>query len=73
MKNCLTSYLLYCLLLISCGPQAVEHDLLITNVNIIDVKTGEVLPNRSVAIDSNVISVIYDENVLALDSTQVVG
>jgi len=33
-----------------------SHDLLITNVNVIDVVTGEVLPNRTVAIKETKIS-----------------
>jgi len=47
----------------------VEHDLLITDVNDINVKTGEDLTNRSVAIDSIVICAIYEKEVQSSNST----
>ena len=48
-----------------------HHDLLITNASIIDVKTGEILKNRVVAIDSNRITAIYRGTIHFGDSTQV--
>jgi tetratricopeptide (TPR) repeat protein len=50
--------------LFSCGTR-VDHDLVITNVNIINVETGEILKNQTLGIDSNRISKIYSENVSA--------
>lgn len=59
------------LALTSCQT-TVTHDLLITDVNIIDVETGEVLPNRYVGIDGETITKIYDKPVKAKTGTQVV-
>jgi imidazolonepropionase-like amidohydrolase len=57
-------------LIFSCtSPQ---HDLLITNVNIIDVVTGEVLSNRTVAIDGDSISAIYNKSIKPGKHTEVV-
>jgi imidazolonepropionase-like amidohydrolase len=53
----------------SCGT-SVTHDLVITHVNIVDVETGEILPNRTVGIDSNRISKIYREEVRASWSSE---
>jgi len=60
MKQLLSLLLLTFFFSTSCQPKKVDHDLLIINVNIIDVKTGEVLPNRHVGIDSDKISIIYE-------------
>jgi imidazolonepropionase-like amidohydrolase len=50
----------------------VNHDCLITNVNIIDVKTGKILKNKTVAIDNNHITAIYDKEIISSDSTIVI-
>lgn len=59
-------HLLYCFafsaFLVSCGS-SVKHDLVISNVNIIDMESGEILEGRTIGIDSNRISKIYSENV----------
>ncbi len=57
-------------LTISCS--APHHDLLITNINVIDVATGEVLPNRTVAIDGDSISAIYTKAIKSGKQTVVV-
>lgn len=51
---------------------APQHDLLITNVNVIDVVTGEVLPNRTVAIDGDEITAIYTKAIKPGKQTVVV-
>ncbi len=53
----------------SCGT-SVSHDLVITNVNIINVQTGEILSNRTVGIDSNRISNIYSEEVTVSEGSK---
>lgn len=53
-------------------PQAGKHKCIITNVNIVDVKSGNILPNRTVAIDSNRISAIYDSEIVCSGSTNVI-
>lgn len=52
--------------------RAANHDCLITNVNVVDVKTGEILKNKTVAIDSNRITAIYDNEISGSDSTIVI-
>lgn len=49
-----------------------SHDLLITNVNVIDVVTGEVLPNRTVTIDGDEITAIYNKTIKPSKGTEVV-
>ncbi|MCC5927656.1 MAG: hypothetical protein JJU28_00270, partial [Cyclobacteriaceae bacterium] len=49
-----------------------SHDLLITNVNVIDVVTGEVLPNRIVAIDGDEITAIYTKTIKPQEGTEVI-
>jgi len=49
-----------------------HHDLLITNVFIIDVATGEILPNRTVAIDGDEITAIYTKSIKPGKQTVVV-
>jgi imidazolonepropionase-like amidohydrolase len=49
-----------------------NHDCIITNVNIVDVKTGEILKNKTVAIDNNRISAIYDKEIVGSISTIVI-
>jgi predicted amidohydrolase len=50
----------------------ISHDCLITNVNVVDVKTGKILKNKTIAIDSNRISAIYDNEIDGSDSTIVI-
>lgn len=52
--------------------RAGHHDCLITNVNVVDVNTGKILVNKTVAIDNNRISAIYDSEVSGSDSAIVV-
>ncbi len=69
MKN--TSFLIIlCLVIQSCTEP--HHDLLITNINVIDVATGEVLPNRIVAIDGDSITAIYSKTIKPGKETEVV-
>jgi imidazolonepropionase-like amidohydrolase len=56
--------------LLSCSNP--QHDLLITHVNVIDVVTGEVLPNRTVAIDGDEITAIYTKTITPGKDTEVV-
>jgi len=49
-----------------------NHDCLITNVNIVDVNTGKILKNKTLAIDNNLISAIYDAAVSGLTATIVI-
>lgn len=49
-----------------------NHDCLITNVNVVDVNTGKIVKNRTVAIDNNRISAIYDNEIVGSDSTIVI-
>jgi adenine deaminase len=63
-------HLLIGVLLLACSSPS--HDLLITHVNVIDVVTGEVLPNRTVAIDGDEITAIYTKFIKAGKDTEVV-
>lgn len=49
-----------------------EHQLVISNVNIIDVRTGNVLEGKTVAIDSNYITEIYDRKINVSEGTRVI-
>jgi adenine deaminase len=49
------SLLVLLLALLSCSNP--QHELLITNVDVIDVVSGEILTNRTVAIDGDSITV----------------
>jgi len=49
-----------------------NHDCVITNVNVVDVNTGKILKNKTVAIDKNRISAIYDKKIAGSDSTIVI-
>ncbi len=60
------------LFLFSCSVEK-EHDLVITDVTIIDVKTGELIAHQSVAIDGDRISEIYSGEVSFSDSTVIVN
>ncbi len=54
--------LIYSLSLFNCS-KTIEGDLIITNINIIDVKTGNVNPNMDVVIDNEIIiSIIKHKN-----------
>lgn len=63
-------FALLTVLIFSCS--APDHDLLITNVNITDVETGEILGNRTVAIDGDSISAIYSKSIKTGKQTEVV-
>ena len=56
----------------SCN-RLIKHDCLITNVNIVDVKTGKILKNKTIAIDNNRITSIYDKEIISSDSTIVIN
>jgi imidazolonepropionase-like amidohydrolase len=49
-----------------------NHDCIITNVNIVDVNTGKILNNKTIAIDNNRITAIYDKEVFGLTATIVI-
>lgn len=49
-----------------------KHECLITNVNIVDIKTGEIFKNKTIAIDNNHITAIYDKEILGSDSTLII-
>lgn len=49
-----------------------SYDLLITHVNVIDIVTGEILPNRTVAIVGDEISAIYTKTIKPVKGTEVV-
>ncbi|MEM6642098.1 MAG: amidohydrolase family protein [Bacteroidota bacterium] len=55
-----------------CGAPK-SHDLIISNVNLIDVRTGAVSPNQSVAIDADTISMIYQGKVETADSARIIN
>ncbi|MFN3641167.1 MAG: hypothetical protein ACK4UK_09625, partial [Flavobacterium sp.] len=69
MNKLLIVFALVACILSCSNPQ---HDLLITNVNVIDVVTGEVLPNRTVAIDGDEITAIYTKTIKTGEETEVV-
>ncbi len=52
--------------------RAGNHDCLITNVNIVDVNTGKIVKNKTIAIDNNRITAIYDKEIAGSDSTIVI-
>jgi imidazolonepropionase-like amidohydrolase len=54
------------------GQKRVNHNYLITDVTIIDVRNGNFLTHQSIGIDSNRISKIYKTEVLSSDSTIVI-
>lgn len=51
---------------------ATKHSCLITNVNVVDVNTGKILKNKTVAIDNHRISAIYNKEIAGSDSTVVI-
>jgi imidazolonepropionase-like amidohydrolase len=63
--------LLLAVLLLSCHP-ASHHDYIITNVNIVDINSGKILNNKTVAIDSNRITAIYDKKINSDEMTNTI-
>lgn len=63
--------LLLTILFTSCNRNP-DHGLLITHVNIIDVRTGKISENQTVAIDSVSITAIYDVEIRHSESTKVI-
>jgi imidazolonepropionase-like amidohydrolase len=49
-----------------------NHDCLITNVNIVDVNTGKILKNKTIAIDNDRITAIYDKEIFGSTATIVI-
>ncbi len=49
-----------------------KHDIVISNVNVVDVITGKILKNKTVAIDNNRIAAIYDKEIISSDSKTVI-
>jgi imidazolonepropionase-like amidohydrolase len=49
-----------------------NHDCLITNVNIVDVNTGKILKNKTIAIDNNRITAIYSKKIFSSTATIVI-
>jgi len=49
-----------------------KHDIVITNVNVVDVITGKILKNKTVVIDSNRITDIYDKEIFSSDTKTVI-
>ena len=49
-----------------------NHDCLITNVNIVDVNTGKILKNKTIAIDNNRITAIYNKEIFGSTATIVI-
>ena len=63
--------LTFSLIIISCSRNY-DHDLVISNVNIINLQSGNILQNQSVAIDSNIISNIYKKEVSYIESIKII-
>ncbi|MEM9391239.1 MAG: amidohydrolase family protein [Bacteroidota bacterium] len=68
--NQLTIIALFAIICYGCSAPK-NHELVILNTNIIDVRTGEIIPNQSVAIDGDTISMIYNGNVETTASTKI--
>jgi len=49
-----------------------NHDCLITNVNVVDVNAGKILKNKTIAIDNNRITAIYDKEIFGSTATIVI-
>lgn len=56
----------------ACQTEQVNHDLVIRNVTVIDVETGQLLPNRHVAIDNDRITAVYEKDIQVSEATQVI-
>ena len=73
MKKLLSATAVFALA--SCGAtqnqKPLEHDLLVTNASIVDVKTGAVIANGFIAVDDGVISVVASDSELARHSAEV--
>lgn len=67
-----SSTLVFLLSITACQPQEVTHGLIIQNVSLVDVETGETLPNRTIGIDGDKISEIYRTSVTPGSETQVI-
>jgi imidazolonepropionase-like amidohydrolase len=63
--------LILAVLLLSCHT-ASHHDCIITNVNIVDINSGKILNNKTVAIDSNRITAIYDRKINSGNITTII-
>lgn len=70
LKSGLVFLLLIIPIMVFC--KTVNHDCLITHVNVVDVNTGKILTNKTIAIDSNRISAIYDSEIVGKGSTIVI-
>ena len=66
-----TSGLFLIILFLAACSEVKEHDLVISNVNLIDVNTGEIIPKQTIAIDADTISKIYDTKIAFSDSTRI--
>lgn len=60
------------LVIFAACDKTTSHNLLITHANIIDVKTGEILKDKTVAIDSMRIAAIYDGEVSIPNSAEII-
>jgi imidazolonepropionase-like amidohydrolase len=49
-----------------------NHDCLISNVNVVDVNTGKILKNKTIAIDNHRITAIYDKGISNSTATIVI-
>jgi hypothetical protein len=69
-------HIIYILFLIisldSCSQTEICHHYLIANINIVDIKTGKIIPHQWIGIDSNRITKIYNRKVVFSDSTIVI-
>jgi imidazolonepropionase-like amidohydrolase len=67
-------YVVFCSLIIwmACTAVPVKHELIIQGVSVVDVTTETVQPNRSVAIDGDSISAIYESKVRARARTNII-
>lgn len=70
IKSCFVVFLLSIPIMSFCYGG--NHDCLITNVNIVDVNTGEIVKNKTVAIDNHRITAIYDKEISGLTATIVI-
>lgn len=65
-------FLITLLTLISSCQDKINHDYLISDINIIDVTNGNVLSHQWIGIDSNRITKIYDKKVNYSTSTKII-
>ena len=61
------------LFIVSSCSKSVDHDLLISDVNIVDVETGEIHVTQTVGIDGDKITAIYNTKVEPTENTQVIN